>query len=69
MVKAPAKYDSFMQGLCEVVGAGASSAELAKYLAGAGASSKKETTQQSELFLLVAKKICSLNTALTTKRG
>lgn len=66
MVKAPGKYDSFMQGLCEVVGSGGSSGELANYLAGPDASSKKETRETNELFLLVAKKICSLNTALNS---
>lgn len=64
MVKAPGKYDSFVQGLCEVVGSGASSGELAKYLSGRGASSKKATSQQDELFAVVARKICALNTAL-----
>ena len=64
MVKAPGKYDSFVQGLCEVVQTGASSAELAKYLAGSESSSKKVTPQRDELILVVAQKICSLNTAL-----
>lgn len=64
MVKAPGKYDSFVQGLCEVVGTGASSAELAKYLAGPESSSKKVVPQRDELILIVARKICALNTRL-----
>jgi hypothetical protein len=64
MVKAPGKYDSFVQGLCEVVRTGASSAELAKYLAGPESSSKKVTPQRDELILVVAQKISALNTRL-----
>ncbi len=62
MVKAPGKYDSFVQGLCEVVRTGASSAELAKYLAGPESSSKKAPSQRDELILIVAQKIYALNT-------
>ena len=67
MVKDPGKYDSFLKGLCEVVRIGASTTELAKYLAAPETSSRKVPPERERVILGVAQKICALETRMKEK--